>query len=101
MRFFKVLKKRKILFLNIFLFLYIAVNLFTGDRGLMSFFEKREIKKDLASKKIILTKEISEIEHKNLLLSDKLDFDFDLTITCIVSLNTFAIGSSIFCGNLL
>jgi len=76
MRFFKVLKKRKILFLNIFLFLYIAVNLFTGDRGLMSFFEKREIKKDLASKKIILTKEISEIEHKNLLLSDKLDFDF-------------------------
>ena len=76
MRFFEVLKKRKILFLNIFLFLYIAVNLFTGDRGLMSFFEKREIKKDLASKKIILTKEISEIEHKNLLLSDKLDFDF-------------------------
>ena len=76
MRFFKILKKRKILFLNIFLFLYIAVNLFTGDRGLMSFFEKREIKKDLASKKIILTKEISEIEHKNLLLSDKLDFDF-------------------------
>ena len=76
MRFFKVLKKRKILFLNIFLFLYIAVNLFTGDRGLMSFFEKREIKKDLASKKIILTKEISELEHKNLLLSEKLDFDF-------------------------
>ena len=29
-------------------------------------------------------------------LSDKLDFDFDLTITCIVSLNTFAIGSSIY-----
>ena len=76
MRFFEVLKKRKILFLNIFLFLYIMVNLFTGDRGLMSYFEKREIKKDLASKKIILTKEISEIEHKNLLLSDKLDFDF-------------------------
>ena len=76
MRFFEVLKKRKILFLNIFLFLYILVNLFTGDRGLMSYFEKREIKKDLANKKIILTKEISEIEHKNLLLSDKLDFDF-------------------------
>ena len=76
MRFFEVLKKRKILFLNIFLFLYILVNLFTGDRGLMSYFEKREIKKDLANKKIILTKEISELEHKNLLLSEKLDFDF-------------------------
>ena len=76
MRFFEVLKKRKILFLNIFLFLYIMVNLFTGDRGLMSYFEKIEIKKDLVSKKNILTKEISELEHKNLLLSEKLDFDF-------------------------
>ena len=36
MRFFEVLKRRKILFLNIFLFLYIAINLFTGDRGLGS-----------------------------------------------------------------
>ena len=43
MKFFEVLKRRKLLFLNIFLFLYIAMNLFTGDRGLISYFEKKEL----------------------------------------------------------
>ena len=33
--------------------------------------------------------------------AERLDFDLDFTITCIVSLNTFAIGSSILDGKLL
>ena len=33
MGFFKVLKKRKILFINVFLLLYISINLFMGERG--------------------------------------------------------------------
>mgnify|MGYP001198768673 FL=1 len=76
MRFFEVLKRRKILFLNIFLFLYIAVNLFTGDRGLISYFEKKEIQKHLENKKDSLTQNVADIEHKNLLLSENLNFDF-------------------------
>ena len=76
MRFFEVLKRRKVLFLNIFLFLYIAINLFTGDRGLMSYFEKKEIQKHLENKKVSLTKSVADTEHKNLLLSEKLNFDF-------------------------
>tara|TARA_B100000401_G_scaffold434904_1_gene375780 strand:- start:1026 stop:1325 length:300 start_codon:yes stop_codon:yes gene_type:complete len=76
MRFFDVLKKRKILFLNIFLFLYIVTNLFTGERGLMSYFEKREIEKYLNENKASLALEIKEIEKKNLLLSENLNFDF-------------------------
>tara|TARA_Y100000741_G_C18088367_1_gene491643 strand:- start:375 stop:674 length:300 start_codon:yes stop_codon:yes gene_type:complete len=76
MRFFDVLKKRKILFLNIFLFLYIVTNLFTGERGLMSYFEKREIEKYLNENKASLTLEIKEMEKKNLLLSENLNFDF-------------------------
>ena len=76
MRFFEVLKRRKILFLNIFLFLYIVVNLFTGDRGLLSYFEKSQLEKDLNKKKTLLTKAIDEIEHKNILLSENLNFDF-------------------------
>ena len=74
MRFFEVLKRRNILFLNIFLFLYIAINLFSGDRGLLSFFEKNDLEKKLKEKKILLKNEISEI--KNLLLSENLNFDF-------------------------
>ena len=76
MRFFEVLKRRKVLFLNIFLFLYIAANLFTGDRGVISYFEKKEIQKHLENKKVSLTKNIADVEHKNLLLSEKLNFDF-------------------------
>jgi len=76
MRFFEVLKRRKILFLNIFLFLYIAMNLFTGDRGLMSYLEKKELQKHLQEKKIALTNQTVDVEHKNSLLSENLDFDF-------------------------
>tara|TARA_B100002052_G_scaffold275643_1_gene279686 strand:- start:294 stop:593 length:300 start_codon:yes stop_codon:yes gene_type:complete len=76
MRFFEILKKRKLLFLNIFLFLYISINLFTGDRGLISYFDKKDLEKNLYEKKISLTDELNDIEHKNLLLSENLNFDF-------------------------
>ena len=75
MKFIDVLKKRKILFLNIFLFLYIAVNLFSGDRGLISYFEKKENEKYLTNKKVYLKNKIDIIDHKNQLLSDSLDLD--------------------------
>jgi len=76
MRFFEVLKRKKLLFLNIFLFLYIAINLFTGDRGLLSYFDKKELEKNLHERKISLTKEVFDVEHKNFLLSENLNFDF-------------------------
>tara|TARA_Y100001970_G_scaffold275613_1_gene377110 strand:- start:3079 stop:3378 length:300 start_codon:yes stop_codon:yes gene_type:complete len=76
MKFFEVLKRRKLLFLNIFLFLYIAMNLFTGDRGLISYFEKKELQDHLQKKKTHLTNQINDLEHKNSLLSEKINFDF-------------------------
>ena len=76
MRFFQVLKRRKILFLNIFLFLYIAINLFSGDRGLISYFDKKEVEDQLSQKRTLLNDQISVFEHKNSLLSEKLNFDF-------------------------
>tara|TARA_Y100001970_G_scaffold279997_1_gene388240 strand:- start:677 stop:973 length:297 start_codon:yes stop_codon:yes gene_type:complete len=76
MKFLQVLKKRKILFLNVFLFLYIALNLFTGERGIFSYLEKKDLEVKLTEKKDSLKKEILEMENKNLLLSDNLDYDF-------------------------
>ena len=76
MNFFDVLKKRKILFLNIFLFLYIVFNLLTGERGLMAYFEKSELEKKLTKTKIVLTEEIQILDKKNSLLSENLNFDF-------------------------
>ena len=76
MGFFKVLKRRKILFLNIFLLLYISINLFMGERGLISYFEKKNLLKNLDEEKIILTQKVKNIENKNNLLSEHLNFDF-------------------------
>ena len=76
MNFFDVFKKRKILFLNIFLFLYIVFNLLTGERGLMAYFEKSELEKKLIKTKAKLTEEIQIFDNKNSLLSTNLNFDF-------------------------
>ena len=76
MKFFEVFKRKKVIFLNIFLFLYIAINLFKGDRGLISYFEKKETEKYLKNKKVSLTKEVKNTEKMNILLSDNLDFDY-------------------------
>ena len=76
MGFFKVLKKRKMLFINVFLLLYISINLFMGERGLISYYEKKSLLNDLNEEKTLLTKNITDIERKNNLLSEKLDFDF-------------------------
>ena len=76
MNFFDVFKKRKILFLNVFLFLYIVFNLLTGERGLMAYFEKSELEKKLTETKIVLTEEIEILDKKNSLLSENLNFDF-------------------------
>ena len=76
MRFLEVIKRKKILFLNIFLLLYILINFLDGNRGLLSYFEKKEIQKELNKKQIFLTQELKKTEHKNKLLSDNLNFDF-------------------------
>ena len=76
MNFFDVFKKRKILFLNIFLFLYIVFNLLTGERGLMAYFEKSELEKQLTKTKSVLTNEIQILDKKNSLLSENLNSDF-------------------------
>ena len=76
MNFLNAFKKRKILFLNIFLFLYIILNLLTGERGLIAYFEKNELEKKLIETKAKLNEEIQIFDNKNSLLSTNLNFDF-------------------------
>ena len=76
MRFLEVIKRKKILFLNIFLLLYILINLLDGNRGLLSYFEQKEVQKELNEKQIFLTQELEKTEYKNKLLSDNMNFDF-------------------------
>ena len=75
MEFLKVLKRKKLLFLNIFFLLYISINLFTGERGLISYFEKNKLLTDLNNEKSSLLDEVQNIENKNNLLSKNLNSD--------------------------
>ena len=48
----------------------------SGERGLISYFEKHKIIKDLKEKELKLTNEIKKLDFKNSLLSDNLDLDY-------------------------
>ena len=71
----KVLKKKKFILLNIFFTLYIGINLVGGERGLISYFDKKEIYKELVNKEKILTSKLEELEHKISLVKNN-DFDY-------------------------
>ena len=75
MEFLKVLKRKKLLFLNIFFLLYISINLFTGERGLISYFEKKTLLNNLNNEKGLLVDELQNIENKNNLLSNIQSYD--------------------------
>ena len=75
MDFLKVFKRKKLLFLNIFFLLYISINLFTGERGLISYFDKKSLLNNLNNEKLLLIEKINNIEKKNDLLSKNLNHD--------------------------
>ncbi len=76
----KNLKKNYFLLISTFFILYFFFNLMSGDRGLISFYEKKEILENLYIKETKLTKNIEELYLKNSLLSDNLDLDYIETL---------------------
>ena len=76
MRMVEILKKNYFLLISTFFFIYIAFNLLDGERGLFSYFEKKEIQNQLIQKKNNLTAELIDTEKKILLLSENIDLDY-------------------------
>ena len=74
------LKKNYFLLISTFLILYFFFNLLDGERGLFSYFKKKEVLISLQNKEINLTNKIKDFEFKNSLLSDKLDLDYVETL---------------------
>ena len=74
------LKKNYFLLISTFLILYFFFNLLDGERGLFSYFKKKEILINLQNKEKNLTNKIKNLEIKNSLLSDKLDLDYVETL---------------------
>ena len=56
--------------------MYFFTNLLSGDRGLFSYYEKKDQLSKLEKEEILLTKKIEDLTFKNSLLSDNLDLDF-------------------------
>ena len=70
------LKKNYFLLIITFLIIYFFFNLLDGNRGLISYFEKKDIYKKLEIDKKDLSDKIETLEQKNSLLTENIDLDF-------------------------
>ena len=80
MSFLKIINDKKFTLISIFLFLYVMLNLFDGQRGLISYFEKKNTINNLSEKKKILIEKLNLIEKKNNMLTEVIDLDYLETI---------------------
>ena len=70
------LKKNYFLLIVTFLIIYFFFNLLGGNRGLISFFEKKEVYNKLEADQKDLSDNIVILEKKNSLLTENIDLDF-------------------------
>ncbi len=75
MRLIESFKKKKLILLNIFLTLYVGINLVGGERGLVSYFEKKKIHQELIQKEIVLNEKLQDLKHKIKLITNN-DLDY-------------------------
>ena len=76
----KRLKNNYFLLISTFLILYFFFNLLSGQRGLISYFEKKQILDTLKKDELNLFNQIKDFDFKNSLLSDNLDLDYVETL---------------------
>ena len=69
------LKKKKLLLFNIFFTLYIGINLIGGERGLISYFDKKDTYDKLIKEDKKLTIELADLDNK-ISLINKNDPDY-------------------------
>ena len=75
MKLIESLKKKKFLLFNIFFTLYIGINLIGGERGLISYFDKKNTYEKLIEEEKVLTAKLKDLDHK-ILLINKNDPDY-------------------------
>ena len=72
----RLIKRNYFLLISIFLIFYFIFNLVSGERGLFSYFKKKELLSNLKNEEVLLINEIKDVDHKNTLLSSNLDLDY-------------------------
>ena len=76
----RLIKRNYFLLISVFLIFYFAFNLVSGERGLFSYIEKKELLSNLKKEELTLTNKIEDMDHKNSLLSTNLDLDYIETL---------------------
>ena len=72
---FSKIKKNYFLLISTFLILYFFFNLLDGERGLISYIEKKDVYEQLKKDENMLTNKITDLENKNSLLTENIDLD--------------------------
>ena len=67
------LKKNYFLLISTFLFLYFFFNFLDGERGLFSYFKKKNLLINLQNEQFKLKNKVKDMEFKNSLLTNNLD----------------------------
>ena len=76
----RLIKRNYFLLISVFLIFYFIFNLVSGERGLFSYIEKKELLSNLKKEELTLTSKIEDMDHKNSLLSTNLDLDYIETL---------------------
>ena len=77
---FSKIKQNYFLLISTFLLLYFFFNLLDGERGLFSYFKKKEILKELQQTERDYINKINDLEFKNSLLTTNIDLDYIETL---------------------
>ena len=76
----RLIKRNYFLLISVFLILYFSFNLVSGERGLFSYIEKKELLSSLKKEELSLTSKIEDMDHKNSLLGSNIDLDYVETL---------------------
>ena len=76
----KKLKKNYFLLVSTFLIIYFFFNLLSVQRGLISYFDKKQYLEELKMDEAAIINKINDLDFKNSLLSDNLDLDYIETL---------------------
>ena len=76
----KRLKKNYFFLVSVFLILYFFFNLVSGQRGLISYIDKKKSLESLQKEESLMINQIKDLDLKNSLLSDNLDLDYIETL---------------------
>ena len=72
----RLIKRNYFLLVSVFLILYFGFNLVSGERGLFSYIEKKELLTNLKKEELSLANKAEDLNNRNTLLSTNLDLDY-------------------------